>query len=252
MTGADFNYVLASAQGADSHFRLKSEKEWESSNDNLGELSEEFFSLDLSELERSVSCLPLHQQICLDQEEFNKDMLEWLVKKAEAARGGSLAASAEAEEVISQKILDILNIGKKDTPKELLSAELKQSVAAQGEGDGEVVRPEAVEQRKTIVKDRVEVLTEIGSSETPLGQRSNRRQRGTKINPVKQEPVIENPTVSSADEEKDLKFFENLEEDKKAKVDVEDSNTSPPVVPVTIVGEETKNLEDWLDDFLDD
>ena len=30
MTGADFEYVMASAQGAESHFRLKSEKEWES------------------------------------------------------------------------------------------------------------------------------------------------------------------------------------------------------------------------------
>ena len=178
-------------------------------------------------------------------------MLERMVKKAEAARGGSLAASAEAEEVISQKMLDILNIGKKDTPKELLTAELKQSVAAQSEGDRDVARPEAVEQRQA-VKIRVEVPIEIGSSEIPLGQRSNRRQRGTKINPVKQEPVVENPTISADDEEKDLKFFENLEEDKKAKVDVEDSNTSSPVVPVTIVGEETKNLEDWLDDFLDD
>ena len=31
-TGADFDYVMASAQGAESHFRLKSEKEWENHN----------------------------------------------------------------------------------------------------------------------------------------------------------------------------------------------------------------------------
>merc|ERR1719233_1301156 len=137
MTGADFNYVLASAQGADSHFRLKSEREWETHTacllfllENIGELSQEFFSLDLSELERSVSCIPLHQQICIAQEEFDKDMLDRLVKKAEAARGGSIAAAAEAEEVISQKIIDILNIGKKDTPKELLKEELKEKITA--------------------------------------------------------------------------------------------------------------------------
>ena len=70
MTGADFNYVLASAQGAESHFRwlkhlflsyllinlllvvftgnpfsvlpcrLKAEKEWEKAAESLGELSQ--------------------------------------------------------------------------------------------------------------------------------------------------------------------------------------------------------------------
>ena len=69
MTGADFNYVLASAQGAESHFRwlkhllsyllitsfwmvftgnpfsilpcrLKAEKEWEKAAESIGELSQ--------------------------------------------------------------------------------------------------------------------------------------------------------------------------------------------------------------------
>ena len=54
-------------------------------------------------------------------------MLERLVKKLEVAREGSFAASAEAGEVISQKILEILNIRNKDTHKELLTAQIKQT-----------------------------------------------------------------------------------------------------------------------------
>jgi len=252
MTGADFEYVMASAQGADSHFRLKSEKEWESHTESLGELSEEFFSLDLSELERSVSCIPLHQQICLAQEEFDKDMLERLIKKAEAATGGSLAASAEVEEVISQKILDILNIKKDDKPKELLTAELKQNLAST---EVEVAKTEALEQRQPKRRIRGEASAEADPNkdnaveEAPLAQRPNRRQRGTKADVSNQQTVS---TVSAGEEEKDLKFFDNIEKDKTVKVDMETKAVSAPIVPVTIVGEDTKNLEDWLDDFLDD
>jgi len=248
MTGADFNYVLASAQGADSHFRLKSEREWETHTENIGELSQEFFSLDLSELERSVSCLPLHQQICIAQEEFDKDMLDRLVKKAEAARGGSVAAAAEAEEVISQKIIDILNIGKKDTPKELLTEELKESITAPIVGK---VNAEQIEQGQPRA-DQQESLSQEAPKKTydqaaPLGQRANRRQRGTKSILSKKE----SENHSGVDEDKDLNFMDNLDKDMNAKDDLE-AEPATSIVPVTIVSEETKNLEDWLDDFLDD
>lgn len=248
MTGADFHYVLASAQGADSHFRLKSEREWEMQTGNIGELSQEFFSLDLSELERSVSCLPLHQQICIDQEEFDKDMLDRLVKKAEAARGGSIATASEAEEVISKKIIDILNIGKKDTPKELLTEELKESVTAPSVGK---VNDDQIEQGQARINHqetlRQEPPKNTSDQVAPLGQRANRRQRGTKSVSSKKE----SENQSGVDEDKDLKFMDNLDTDMKAKDDLE-AEPATNIVPVTIVSEETKNLEDWLDDFLDD
>jgi len=249
MTGADFHYVLASAQGADSHFRLKSEREWETPKENVGELSQEFFSLDLSELERSVSCLPLHQQICIAPEEFDKDMLERLVKKAEAARGGSIATAAETEEVISQKIIDILNIGKKDTPKELLTEEIKDSITAPIVGK---VNDDQIEQEQTRI-DQQETLRQEPPKNTsdlvaPLGQRANRRQRGTKSVSSKKE----SENHSGVDEDKDLKFMDNLDKDKNANKDDLEAEPAASIVPVTIVSEETKNLEDWLDDFLDD
>ena len=224
-------------------------------SESLGELSEEFFSLDLSELERSVSCIPLHQQICLAQEEFDKDMLERLINKAEAATGGSLAASVEVEEVISQKILDILQIRKDEKPKELLTAEIKQNLASPEVIGVEVAKTEALEQRQSKRRIRGEVSAEAepnkgnATEEPPLAQRPNRRQRGTKDDGTDQQPVSK---VSDGEEEKDLKFFDNIEKDSTVNVDIETKAVSAPVVPVTIVGKDTKNLEDWLDDFLDD
>jgi len=248
MTGADFHYVLASAQGADSHFRLKSEREWEIETENNGELSQEFFSLDLSELERSVSCIPLHQQICIAQEEFDKDVLDRLVKKAEAARGGSTATAAEAEQVISQKIIDILNIGKKDTPKELLKEELKEKITAPIVGkvnDDQIKQEEQrIYQQESLSQ---EPIKNSFDQVAPLGQRANRRQRGTKS--VSSKKDSENH--SGVDEDKDLNFMDNLDNNMNAKDDLE-AEPVPSIVPVSIVSEETKNLEDWLDDFLDD
>jgi len=266
MTGADFEYVMSSAQGAESHFRLKSEKEWETHTENLGEPSEEFFSLDLTELERSVSSIPLHKQVCLEEDQFDKDMLDRLVKKAEAVREGSLEASAQVEEVISQKILDILNIGKTEKPKELLTSELKQTIIPRPEAlqvKEEDTKPDGVlEQRQNkrrsrgkasgetdIIENRDvspqrENTKDIVKVAAPLDQRPNRRQRGAKIE-------INEPDKTGGDEEKDLEFLENLEKDSQVDTDAY-LVSSKPVVPVTIVGEDTQNLEDWLDDFLDE
>merc|ERR1712179_457514 len=161
---------------------LKSEREWETETGNIGELSQEFFSLDLSELERSVSCLPLHQQICIDQEEFDKDMLDRLVKKAEAARGGSIATASEAEEVISKKIIDILNIGKKDTPKELLTEELKESITAPSLGK---VNDDQIEQGQARINHqetlRQEPPKNTSDQVAPLGQRPIGDKEGQKV-----------------------------------------------------------------------
>ena len=182
-------------------------------------------------------------------------MLERLINKAEAATGGSMAASAEVEEVISQKILDILHIKKDDKPKELLTAEIKHNSASPEVVGVEVAETEALEQRQSKRRIRGELSAEAepikgnAVEEPPLAQRPNRRQGGTKGDVSDQQPVSK---VSDGEEEKDLKFFDNIEKDRTVKVDIETKAVSAPVVPVTIVGEDTKNLEDWLDDFLDD
>ena len=217
-----------------------------------------------------MSSIPLHLQVCLAEEEFDRDMLDRLVRKAEAVREGSLAASAQVEEVVSQKILDILIIGKTDKPKELLTHELKQTIASTEDVNVEVANPEEqLEQRQNNRRGRSQIAVETDSirkanivsksvdveskdiaEAAPLDQRLNRRQRGAKSDTNEQHSsIIKAGAVS--DEEKDLKFLENFEKGSEVDTDV-DQVSSKPVVPVTIVGEDTKNLEDWLDDFLDD
>jgi len=80
MTGVEFGQVLASAQGASSHLRLRAEREWEKAAGELGELSQEFFCLDLAELERSIATIPLHLQIGLPEEQLEPETLaRWLL-----------------------------------------------------------------------------------------------------------------------------------------------------------------------------
>ena len=63
MTGPDFQYVISTALGAEAHFKFKCEQEWEAAAENLGQLREEFFSLDLSSLE---SVGPFHYRLTHD------------------------------------------------------------------------------------------------------------------------------------------------------------------------------------------
>jgi len=117
MTGADFNYVLASAQGAESHFRLKAEKEWERAAESLGELSQEFFCLDLDSLERSLATIPLHTQIGLAEEEVEAETLARFLRNSEAAKvdfelGVNVPEKQRlAKEEASQRMMAALTLG---------------------------------------------------------------------------------------------------------------------------------------------
>merc|ERR1712142_327291 len=100
-------------------------------------------------------------------------MLDRLIRKAEAASGGSVEAAAEAEEAISQKIMDILNIGKKKTPVELLNDELKESVTV----DQKVQEPGKSEtKQEPTCHEEVPNKFSDQAATAPLGQRANRRQ----------------------------------------------------------------------------
>merc|ERR1739840_56580 len=141
------------------------------------------------------------------------------------------------------------NIGKKDTPKELLTEEIKDSITAPIVGK---VNDDKIEQDKPRI-DQQETLGQEPPKNTsdqvaPLGQRTNRRQRGCKNVPSKKE----SENHGGVDEDKDLKFMDNLDKDKNANKDDLEAEPATSIVPVTIVSEETKNLEDWLDDFLDE
>ena len=71
MTGLDFSYVLENARSSDSMFRLKAEKEWEQKQTMF---TNEIFSLDLTNLEKAVSCVPLPTQLGISKLEFEEGL----------------------------------------------------------------------------------------------------------------------------------------------------------------------------------
>ena len=75
---------------------------------NLGELRQEFFSLDLSRLESDVMSLPLYQQICLPEEEVEPELLEMISRKT--ANKDNLITAVQTEKEINNKVLQLLDV----------------------------------------------------------------------------------------------------------------------------------------------
>merc|ERR1712025_801660 len=150
---------------------------------------------------------------------------------------GSVEAAAEAEEAIGQKIMDILNIGKKKTPVEVLTDGLQESVTV----DQKVQEPGKSEiKQEPTCHEEVPKKFSDQAAPAPLGQRANRRQRGKKSSFPETVSAKDSTDDSTVDEDRDLKFIDKVE-------GVTDVVVEPvtKVVPVKIVSEETKNLEDW-------
>lgn len=75
---------------------------------NLGELRQEFFSLDLSRLESDVMSLPLYQQICLPEEEVEPELMEMISRKT--ANKDNLKTAVQNEKQINNKMLQLLDV----------------------------------------------------------------------------------------------------------------------------------------------
>jgi len=196
MTGADFNYVLSTAQGADSHFRLKSEQEWSGNAEKLGELSQEFFSLDLVALEKSIACIPLHMQIGLSAEELDEATLDRISKKAEDSR--KLVKSCQATdktEDVTKKMMDILTVKSEETASKDGEKDCQPILEEKSKPISDRPISEILEEAKQIVKEAKIALGESYAEQKllelkaiqeekkileqkALEQRTNRRQRG--------------------------------------------------------------------------
>ena len=79
----------------------------------------------------------------------------------------------------------------------------------------------------------------------PLEQRIKRRQRVNNSIGTSETPV-------DTSEKDDLKFIEDLDKESKPTDKQSDQCQESKVVAVKLKSDETQNLEDWLDDFLDD
>ena len=160
-TGPEFEFVLASAQGAEAHFKFRCEQEWEKQAESLGELSQEFFSLDVAKLEAEIMRVPFNQQIGLSEEELVPEFQALISKKAEESVGGKV--KEEVEKDLNQKVLNILS---------LKSSQLT-----------EVIEEKKIDNSTGNSVTTLSVKT-VSEALAPLEQRKNRSQRGSE-NPVK-------------------------------------------------------------------
>ena len=225
-TGPEFEFVLASAQGAQAHFKFRCEQEWEKQAESIGDLSQEFFSLDVSKLESEIKKVPFNQQIGLSEAELVPEFQALISKKTEDILEGKVIQKEEVEKELNQKVMNILSL-KSPTVTEVINEKKSENTLSSGASASDKTSP---------------VNT---TYEAPLEQRKNRRQRHENLN--KSNDGIK------CDSSDDLKFIEELEKEKSVEeLPTEDTAQQSDVVTVKITSGETQNLEDWLDDFLDD
>jgi len=113
MTGLDFDYVIENRVGSDAMLRTKLEREWEEKQQTF---NTEYFALDLNNLEKAISCIPLHKQLDVPPENLNEETLATFERTATAAqksyasRFTSCDGAADAAAAINSKLLAALKI----------------------------------------------------------------------------------------------------------------------------------------------
>ena len=196
---------------------------------SLGDLSQEFFSLDLSKLESSIMTIPFHDQIGLDSKEIEPSYLEQILQRSGNVKKEQVVDSVTVEKELTQNMLNILNF-------KLTNATTDVEKRDSNHDSTQVIKGESLPSEKT---------SAVGSVSAPLEQRIKRRQRVNNSIGTSETPV-------DTSEKDDLKFIEDLDKESKPTDKQIDQCQESKVVAVKLKSDETQNLEDWLDDFLDD
>lgn len=160
---------------------------------------------------------------------------------AEAARPVAETASPVGEAAPPQQQRQRRNrIKEKETAEEVKECNFSSQVE-------EVSQP--LEQRVRKREKRPEVMSQKPESISPKSETLNQKPESSlqKLDSASMKPVIN----LTSDEKADLEFLESLTEPLEPPVK-EVGSAGAGVVPVQILQEEKKDLEDWLDDFLDE
>lgn len=160
---------------------------------------------------------------------------------AEAARPVAETASPVGEAAPPQQQRQRRNrIKEKETAEEVKECNLDSQVE-------EVSQP--LEQRVRKREKKPEVMSQKSESISPKSETLNQKPESSlqKLDSASTKPVIN----LTSDEKADLEFLESLTEPLEPPVK-EVGSAGAGVVPVQILQEEKKDLEDWLDDFLDE
>jgi len=160
---------------------------------------------------------------------------------AEAARPVAETASPVGEAAPPQQQRQRRNrIKEKETAEEVKECNFSSQVE-------EVSQP--LEQRVRKREKRPEVMSQKSESISQKSETHNQKPESSlqKLDSASMKPVIN----LTSDEKADLEFLESLTEPLEPPVK-EVGSAGAGVVPVQILQEEKKDLEDWLDDFLDE
>lgn len=223
LTGQSWDLALGSGSSANSHIKLKGEEGWTTSGD--AELSKEFFSLDLGILDNLIKCIPLHNQIDLQQELVDDETLQVFENKAAENRRLIGLSSNDDVNDISKKMMSLLtdhksdvekttNVVKatsnskdvqkdrsKDVPKSKSKDEEKNKIAESRLEDATTIKPceDKSGDKDEIIKTANKTLdaASIVAQSAPQQQRQ-RRNRNKKDTSTESTALLESPKVFTA------------------------------------------------------
>ena len=276
MTGLDFNDVVQNSRSSESMFRLKSEKEWEEKQ-NL--FTNEIFSMNLTNVEKVLSCVPLPVQLGISKSEFQDKLFcpqayDYLSEKAkenyENLRMESTCDSQEDIETINQRLIAMLATNSHQNEITNYSTDSKYVGSSVGTNNLQsIVKSDNIEFKENHaykeqtsdscnkVKDTIDDLQFEQLLNKGTNQKTNsieeftnsQKPKSTPETPISRKIEAVLPNVSSV---------HLTQEDTSNKIETK-SRTGHPIDVEgkkkafnEFKNDDTKNLEDWLDDFLSD
>lgn len=277
MTGLDFNDVVQNSRSSESMFRLKSEKEWEEKQ-NL--FTNEIFSMNLTNVEKVLSCVPLPVQLGISKSEFQDKLFcpqayDYLSEKAkenyENLRMESTCDSQEDIETINQRLIAMLATNSHQNEITNYSTDSQYVGSSVGTNNLQsIVKSENIEfKEKHVYKEqtsdsynKVKHTIDDLEFEQLLNKGTNQKTNNIEELTNSQKPKSTAPeTPISREIEAVLPNVLSVhltQEDTSNEIETK-SRTGHPI---DVEGEkkafnefkndDTKNLEDWLDDFLSD
>ena len=276
MTGLDFNDVVQNSRSSESMFRLKSEKEWEEKQ-NL--FTNEIFSLNLTNVEKVLSCVPLPVQLGISKSEFQDKLFcpqayDYLTEKAkenyENLRKESTCDSQEDIETINQRLIAMLATNSPQNEITNYSTDSQYVGSSVGTNNLQsIVKSENIEfKEKHVYKEqtsdsynKVKHTTDDLEFEQLLNKGTNQKTNNIEELTNSQKPKSTPETPISRKIEAVLPNVSSVhltQEDTSNKIETK-SRTGHPIDVEgkkkafnEFKNDDTKNLEDWLDDFLSD
>ena len=277
MTGLDFNDVVKNSRSSESMFRLKSEKEWEEKQ-NL--FTNEIFSMNLTNVEKVLSCVPLPVQLGISKSEFQDKLFcpqayDYLTEKAkenyENLRMESTCDSQEDIETMNQRLIAMLVTNSHQNEITNYSTDSQYVGSSVGTNNLQsIVKSDNIEFKENHaykeqtsdvynnVKDTIDDL----EFEQLLNKGTNQKTNNIEELTDSQKPKSTTPeTPISREIEAVLPNVLSVhltQEDTSIEIEAK-SRTSNPInaegkkkASNEFKNDDTKNLEDWLDDFLSD